>query len=158
MERGIATATSRKPKPDDATLLALAEAGKPSRQIETILGNIDHATVCRRLKHLTPRKSTEIYKTVRADVLAEMQRKLLMACDANEVKTNPRAVRDRVVSAGILFDKERLERDLSTQNLSSRMSVKMLGSEEKGRLDKALESMYGQAPANAKVEGDPTDV
>jgi hypothetical protein len=93
---------------DDETLLALAAAGKSSRQIEQALGNIDHATVCRRLKHLTPRQSTEIFKSYKADILAESQRKLMMMSDKPGV--NARDRRDYAVTLGILMDQERKER------------------------------------------------
>lgn len=88
-------------------MLGLHAAGASSRQIEKILGNIDHTTICRRLKRLTPRKTTEIYKALRADIFAEEQRKLLMAC-------NNRTPKDRltlITGVGILYDKERLERN-----------------------------------------------
>lgn len=48
----------------------------------------------------------------------------------------------------------RLEMDLSTANVSSRVQVRDMQPAEKERLDKALEAMYSPTPANAKVEGD----
>jgi hypothetical protein len=96
---------------DNAAILALHEAGKSTRQIEAILGNIDHATVAKRLKHLTPRKTTEIFKTLRGDILAEKQRQILSAVDAKAIKQM--APRDRVTAMAILYDKERIERGLS---------------------------------------------
>ena len=96
---------------DNTAILALHEAGKSTRQIEAILGNIDHATVAKRLKHLTPRKTTEIFKSLRGDILAEKQRQLLSAVDNKAIKQM--APRDRVTAAAILYDKERIERGLS---------------------------------------------
>jgi len=93
---------------DDETLLALAAAGKSSRQIEKALGNIDHSTICKRLKHLTPRQSTQIFKELKADILAESQRKVMMQADKPGV--NARDRRDYAVTLGILMDQERKER------------------------------------------------
>ena len=94
------------PQADDATLLALHEAGKASRQIEAILGGIDHSTICKRLKHLTPRKTTEIFKALRADIFAEKQRKLLMASDREPASSQSRIA----MAVGIYYDKEQIER------------------------------------------------
>lgn len=96
----------------DATLVALAGAGHSTRQIEAILGNLDHSTIARRLKSLTPRKATEIYKMLRADILSEKQRKLLLRSD----RADPRSQADLAKAFGIYYDKERLERGQSTAN------------------------------------------
>jgi hypothetical protein len=99
---------------DDETILALTSAGKSSRDIERLShGKIDHATICRRLKHLTPRQTTEIFKNHRGDILAELQRKLLMSCDNRTLKDM--AARDKIVAMGILYDKERIERGHSSE-------------------------------------------
>ena len=93
----------------DEVLVALHEtAGKSSRQIEKLLGNIDHSTVCKRLKHLTPRQSTEIFKTYKADILAEKQRKLMMRGD----KLDANSERNVAIAFGIYADQERKERGL----------------------------------------------
>lgn len=106
-------AGKQKPKVDDAVILALAEIGKPSREIQDITG-IGYRTVCRRLKHLTPRKTTELYKHYRADIFAEKQRQLLMSSHTADAKTQ----RDIATCIGIYYDKERLERGQSTGNLA----------------------------------------
>ena len=91
---------------DDTAVLALHEAGKSTRKIATILGDVHWTTIARRLKHLTPRKTTEIYKELRADIFAEKQRQLLM----RSYKANPKDTRDLMTSFGILYDKEQNER------------------------------------------------
>ncbi len=96
-------------------ILQMHNAGMPSRQIETAIGTIDHSTICRRLKQLTPRKTTEIYKSLRAEIFAEKQRKLLMQC--NRVPSKEQL--GLITAVGILYDKERLERNQSTSNVSS---------------------------------------
>ncbi len=107
-----------KPHIDDAVILALAEAGKPSRAIQEITG-IGYRTVCRRLKHLTPRKTTDIYKTFRADILAEKQRKLLMLSHNAPLNEQSKAA----IAFGVYYDKERLERGLSTANASVQVGL-----------------------------------
>lgn len=62
-------------------------------------------------------KEVEEFKGKRADIFANKQKELLLALDDAKVKNM--AGRDLVVAAGILFDKERLERGQSTVNLAS---------------------------------------
>jgi len=96
------------PTADDATIQALADAGKSTREVAAIVGNIAHQTIARRLKHLTPRQTTEIFKTHRADIFAELQRKILLTCDKQAIKEmHPR---DRFLATGLLYDKEQIER------------------------------------------------
>lgn len=97
---------------DEQAALALHEGGKSTREIATILGVKDHSTIARRLKHLTPRKSTEIFRALRADILTEKQRKLLMSSH----DATPKEQRDIATAFGIYLDKERLERGQSTSN------------------------------------------
>jgi len=96
------------PQADDATLLALHEAGKSQEEIAQMIGNVHRSTISRRLKQLTPRKSTEIFKIHRADILAEFQRKIMSACTSAEIK---KMVASRgMTDFGILYDKEQIER------------------------------------------------
>jgi len=94
------------PIPINDQIVALHEAGVPTRQIEKVIGTLDHSTIARRLKHLTPRKTTQIYRELRADILAEKQRKLLMQSNglpAREQAGISKAFRD-------YFDCEQVER------------------------------------------------
>lgn len=86
---------------DDTAIVALHEAGQTTRQIAPIAG-LSKTTIARRLKHLTPRKSTEIFKELKADIFAEKQRKLLMSSD----KLTPKEQRDIAVAVGCYHDKE----------------------------------------------------
>lgn len=61
------------------------------------------------------------FKAGRAEIMAELQRRLVHSVKDEEIQKT--SVRDRLVSAGILFDKERLQRDLSTQNISSHSRI-----------------------------------
>ena len=94
------------PIPVNDQILALHNAGVPTRQIEKVIGTLDHSTIARRLKHLTPRKTTEIFKSMRADIFSEKQRKLMMLGDRATIKEQ----RDLATAVGIYYDKEQLER------------------------------------------------
>jgi len=112
-------------------MLGLTAAGLSTRQIAKTLGGMDHGTVARRLKRLTPRNVTEIYKTLRGDIFAEQQRKLLMECHGKTAKEKL----SLITGMGILYDKERLERGQSTENIG--VVVKMV--EELKRLKRDRE-------------------
>ena len=73
--------------------------------------------IFKRIKHLLPDQFTDTYQANRADILSAMQVKLLSQVDDSRLKKM--SVRDAVVSAAILYDKERLERGMSTANLAS---------------------------------------
>lgn len=96
------------PQADDTTIMALHEAGKTQDEIAQIIGNINRSTISRRLKQLTPRKSTDIFKAKRADVLAEMQRKIMDRCTVTDIKSA--TMLQKVTAVGILYDKEQIER------------------------------------------------
>jgi hypothetical protein len=119
---------------DDTTLLALAEAGKSTRDIATIIGSIDHSTVSRRLKHLTPRKTTEIYKFYKADILSEMQRKIISSCTGGEIKKM--ATRDKFMAFGILHDKEMQARGLSDSATRPLVVIQVKGDHAQIAVDK----------------------
>ncbi len=101
----------------DTAIEAMHNAGLTSRAIATITQTPDHSTICRRLKKLTPRKTTSIYKELRADVLAEKQRKILMDSHRVEHEKSARDQRDLAAAYAIYYDKERLERGQATENI-----------------------------------------
>jgi hypothetical protein len=61
------------------------------------------------------------FKIHRADLFAGQQARVLSAITDADIKKA--SLRDKVISAGILFDKERLERGQSTSNSSIILSV-----------------------------------
>lgn len=61
-------------------------------------------------------KFLESFKENRADILAGMQDTVLASL--TEVDLNKASLRDRVISFGVLYDKERLERGQSTSNVA----------------------------------------
>ena len=108
------TTATKQPAPCDTdTLLALKSAGKSYREIAQITG-ISKDRINRKIKDLLPTYNTEQYKTLRADILAEMQRKLLLQCDPERLKKMPAA--SAILAACQLYDKERIERGLSNND------------------------------------------
>ena len=73
-----------------------------------------------RIKDLLPIPETQIYINHRADILAHNQLRMLQQLDSPRLKKMQ--ARDAVVSMGILYDKERIERGLSTANLNMLMA------------------------------------
>jgi len=95
----------------EQALMLKTEKGLTYREIAAIQG-VDHAAVYRDIKHLLPDAETEVYKSKRADVLAKMQKELLKSITVDDIKGMP--VGQKLMGYGILFDKERLERNQST--------------------------------------------
>lgn len=61
-------------------------------------------------------EDVEEFKANRADLMASIQHRILSSIDNDEIKKAPLAT--KLMSYGILYDKERLERGQSTQNIS----------------------------------------
>lgn len=96
--------------------------------------------VLNKIKHLLPAAETDIYKTQRADIFSHAQLRILSSITASDLKKAP--LQAKVVSAGILYDKERLERGLSTERidhvvLSAKLSDLQAEEERLDRLIKA---------------------
>jgi hypothetical protein len=119
MKKKIVKKTVKKAR-NIETFLALKNAGKSYREIEEITGT-DHVQVYREIAKLLPNDETEEYKKHRADIFAEAQRKILVSCTPKDLKKS--SFKDKIISTGILFDKERLERNLSTNNHSILFSL-----------------------------------
>jgi len=100
-------------KVDTAQALAL-KAGKPLtyEQIAKIQDCSPQA-VHKDIKDLLPTEDTKIYRSNRADILSNMQLKLLQNVDADRLKKA--SAYQLVGAAGLLYDKERLERGEATQ-------------------------------------------
>jgi hypothetical protein len=95
---------------DTDTLIAIKSTGKSYREMAKITG-ISKDVINRKIKHLLPIDATQQYINTRADILAEMQRKLLLQCDTERLKKMPAA--SAILAACQLYDKERIERGLS---------------------------------------------
>ncbi len=77
--------------------------------------NLTHGTVSLRLSNAGV-PSLDQFKANRSDIIALKQANILNSF--NEIDIKKMQPRDKIVSFGILYDKERLERGLSTSNVS----------------------------------------
>jgi len=113
------TNTTKKPTHKQAVILQTKQEHPDltTREIAKI-ADTDHTHVIKTLQRYgIDRVHVNRYKSHRADILAGMQEKLMNSITKADIKKAP--MRDKVVSVGILYDKERLERDLSTANVMS---------------------------------------
>ncbi len=69
-----------------------------------------------KIKNLLPPAELDTYKNHRADILAGIQARLLRAVDDDRLDKTP--VGSLVLAACQLYDKERLERGMSTSNMA----------------------------------------
>jgi len=83
------------------------------------------------------KEEIELFRKQRGDILDEKQALILRAIDSKKV--GEAKLRDLAVSAGILFDKNRLERGLSTNNISSWCAI-VSEAHRRGTEEKGLES------------------
>jgi len=96
---------------------ALREQGLSYPQIGKLLG-CSHINVLNRLRgYDIQHEDVKGYVDNRADVLADMQWKLLSSITPDDIKKTPTG--SRILAVAQLYDKERLERGLSTQNIDS---------------------------------------
>lgn len=97
---------------DPQQVADLRAKGLTAVQIGKIL-NISKNTVFYHLNKIEPDEEQDnFFKDSRPSVFQSIQRRLLLSISSDDIKAM--AVRDRVVSAGILYDKERLELGLAT--------------------------------------------
>ena len=107
---------------DPLYILELHEKGLNGAEIAKIMGATREAIHYHLKKHRTAIKGLHYYKKNRADILALKGKQLLESLTPQEIKKMPPG--SRVNSYGILYDKERLERDQSTQNIASFHALK----------------------------------
>ena len=104
-------------------ILALAKR-KPElsqRELAKEVG-VARNTVAKALAKVSDYKEEiELFRKQRGDILDEKQALILRAIDSKKV--GEAKLRDLAVAAGILFDKNRLEQNLSTANLTSWCAV-----------------------------------
>ena len=93
----------------------------------------------------------ELFRKQRGDILDDKQRLILDAI--NSKKVGEAKLRDLAVAAGILFDKNRLERGLSTNNISSWCAI-VSESHRRKPEEKGLESA-NRARTGETVEVEP---
>lgn len=105
----------------DIISLVKREPAMSRREIAKEL-KVSRNTVSKALDKVSDYKEEiELFRKHRGDILDEKQRLILSAIDSKKV--GEAKLRDLAVSAGILFDKGRLERGLSTANLTSIVAI-----------------------------------
>lgn len=145
-----------KTKLPKAKVTQLAQAGLSTYQIAKVVGTANQSTIHRFLKKIQPElQAVEAFKVNRAEVLATLQAKNLTIQDKLLDKLEDEGLLAALTPAqltgivfalnsqhGTLFDKERLERGQSTQNISaiSRMIDSAVQSIYKPAKDKRLRS------------------
>lgn len=88
-----------------------------TREIGAI-AECSHVSVINTLRRYgIEREHVDNFKRTRADILAGLQEKILNSLTDEDIQKAPMG--SRVLAACQLFDKERLERDLSTSNVAS---------------------------------------
>jgi hypothetical protein len=105
------------------------------------LAESDHSTVVRTLqRYHIERAEVEDYKHHRADILAGLQHRLLASCTDADIQKSPMG--SRILAAAQLYDKERLERGQSTDNVN----VLVAG------LKEMQAARWGKSPVDKSVE------
>ena len=118
-------------------------------QMAPILG-VTPTAIHKRIKHLLPDENTQYYQDHRANILSHVQLELLSQVDARRLKKVN--IRDAVISAGILYDKERLERGQSTTNAD--MKILSVTLQELEAQEKELRESLGDPPGVTGVRDD----
>jgi hypothetical protein len=102
-------------------VVELSSKGLSDRQIATLL-NCSKTTVNHHLRnHRTDIKGLKYFKQNKADILALYQKKLLYSITTDDIKKMPAGT--KITGAAILFDKERLLRGESTENIAVRSEL-----------------------------------
>ena len=97
-------------------MLQLKDKNLTDEEIATILG-CNRSNVSRRLAEHAPRlQRIDNYKKYRADVLTDLQIKVLD--NVTDAKLKESSATQLITGMAILYDKERLERGQSTSNMS----------------------------------------
>lgn len=100
----------------------LGQKGLKHREIAQLTG-LERSTVTKALSaYAIEQQGLEGYKDARAEIFAGLQHRFLVSITNEEIQKM--APRDRVLSAGILYDKERLERGLSTNNIDAHLMLR----------------------------------
>lgn len=115
------------------------------------LQGVTKQAIHKRLKGLLPDEAAEVYREKRADIFSKMQLDCLSAVDGPKRKAA--SALQLVTCAGILYDKERLERGQSTSNIDTRsitLHVEALDADI-ARLERARAARMGAVMGAADV-------
>lgn len=96
-------------------------AGISNREVARNLGVNQHTVAEVLAKYRIKKKDLDVFKENRADVYAGTIQRIVASIDASCIENA--SLRDRATAAGILQDKERLERGQSTANVANLHSI-----------------------------------
>ena len=108
------------------------------KQIAQLQG-VSKQAVHSSIKGLLPIPETKVFQDHRADILANIQMKLLSQLDHDRLKKAPAG--SLVLAACQLYDKERLERGESTENVSIHADIQALKRGQEGQKSQPIENM-----------------
>lgn len=132
-------------------MIELRRKGLSYSQIGKIVG-CDKSNVVRRLAAVSADiEGLDDYKSSRADIFAAGQRKIIKSITNKDIKKA--SLLQRVTSAGILYDKERLERGESTVNVDVSAIAAGINARAKQvkALDKELADLLGGSDADSPI-------
>lgn len=109
-------AGKRKSKLDVSKMLALKTVNQLSYSEIAAIDGTTPQNIHSKIKDLLPTEETKTYQEHRADILSNLQLKLLSNLDDDRLKKA--SAFQLVGAAGLLYDKERLERGQSTENIA----------------------------------------
>jgi exopolyphosphatase/pppGpp-phosphohydrolase len=106
-------------KIDPAKLIKTAQENPnlTTRQLGTLMDTTHSAIVHAFKRYGLDRERIESFKVNRADIMAGLQETVAASFTEEDIKKA--SVRDRTILFGTLYDKERLERGQSTQNVAT---------------------------------------
>ena len=131
-------------------IIELRKRGNSYSEIGKILGCTKQNVELRLRPFKREIEALESFKEQKADVLAVYQLKLLNSLTEGDIKRMPPG--SRLTGFGILYDKERLERDKSTENIAYADIVQERQTLEQAR-DEALKRREELLKAIAEKEG-----
>lgn len=102
------------------TILVMHNQGKSTREIAEALG-VDHSNIVRRLHEV---HRGQDYQRGRADYLAALQAGILENITPEDI--TKASLRDKTIAAGVLYDKERLERGLSASAIPTSITINIV--------------------------------
>ena len=109
-------AGKRKSKLDASKMLELKTVNQLSYAEIAAIDGTTPQNIHSKIKDLLPTEATKTYQEHRADILSNLQLKLLSNLDDDRLKKA--SAFQLVGAAGLLYDKERLERGQSTENIA----------------------------------------
>lgn len=114
-------------------------AKNPNLTMEQLgqLNGVTHGSIVRLLqRHGIQRNSTEVFRNRRAEILATLQGEILSSI--TEENLTKASLRDKVIAAGVLYDKERLE----TGNATSITAIYATASTKAEKDDRVVDAEF----------------